>query len=364
MNKLLATAAIGIGCFLPSEAQVTTTTTTVSQDGDVTTVTTTNTSTRANTDLLNIRLKARADWQGTWQDGDMEDANSGFEGKYLMMIVDGRITNGVTYSWRQRFNKSTFDSNFFDSTDWLNVTYTVSDFDFSAGKQVVGIGGWEYDRNPVDLYSTSLFWQNVPCFQFGVSAGYQFTPNGHLMAQVSQSMFHSSSNRNMYGYNLLWKGTHGIWQTLYSANLTEYAPGKYINYLMLGNRFTPGNFEIELDLMNRAASHQTFLFKDCSVIGEIAYRPAPAWRIHGKMTYDVNRTHTAADLCVLPGTELSMAGGGIEFYPLKKKRTSLRLHANCYHSWGKNSNSADLMQKGTTVLDFGVSWDMNVLNLK
>lgn len=382
MNRLLATALLGAGSFLPLAAMnapaeavsqgqnpdVTTTTTTVSADGEVTTVTTTrnndNKCGKSHTDLLNINIKARVDWQGTWREDDMDDSNSGFAGKYLMMRLDGRIVDGLTYSWRQRFNKSAFDSSFFDATDWLTVTYETSGFDFSAGKQIVAIGGWEYDRNPVDLYSTGVFWQNVGCYQLGASIGYRFSENDHLLAQVTQSMFHTHENRNMYGYNLMWRGTHGPWQALYSANLNEYAPGKYIGYLMLGNRFAPGPFEIELDLMNRAGSHQAFWLRDCSVIGEIAYRPTPAWRIHGKMTYDVNHTKSAADLYVLPGTELKMAGGGIEFYPLKKKRTSLRLHANCYHSWGKNSNAADLMQKGTTVLDFGVSWDMNVLNIK
>ena len=381
MNRLLATALIGAGSFLPLAALnepaeaassekspvVTTTTTKVSADGEVTTVTTTHTETsydKPRTDLLNIDIRARVDWQGTWQDGSMDDSNSGFAGKYLMMRLDGRIIDGLTYSWRQRFNKSAFDSSFFDATDWLTVTYETAGFDFSAGKQIVAIGGWEYDRNPVDLYSTGVFWQNVGCYQLGASAGYKLSPNDHILAQATQSMFHTKENRNMYGYNLLWRGTHGLWQALYSVNLNEYAPGKYISYIMLGNRFAPGPFEIEFDLMNRASSHQAFWLRDCSVIGEIAYRPTPAWRIHGKMTYDVNNTHSAADLYVLPGTELKMAGGGIEFYPLKKKRTSLRLHANCYHSWGKNSNAADLMQKGTTVLDFGISWDMNVLNLK
>jgi len=316
------------------------------------------------TDLLNIDVRARVDWQGTWNDSHMDDSNSGFEGKYLMMRLDGKIVDGLTYSWRQRFNKAAFDSSFFDATDWLNVTYATSGFDFSAGKQVVAIGGWEYDRNPVDLYSTGVFWQNVACYQLGASIGWQFTPDDHLLFQVAQSMFHTSDNRNMYGYNLLWRARHGLWQPIYSINLTEYVPGRYINYIMLGNRFEYDKAYLEFDLMNRYAGHQKFLLRDCSLIAELGYSLSPAWRLHAKYTYDVNHTGSGADLYVLPGTELHMAGGGIEFYPLRRKRTSLRLHANCYGSWGRNANHADIMQSKTTVLDFGVTWDMNLLRLK
>lgn len=316
------------------------------------------------TDLLNITARARVDWQNVWYDGETDDSNSGFEGKYLMLRLDGRITDGLTYSWRQRFNKTILDSSFFDATDWMTVTYETDGFDFSAGKQIVAIGGWEYDRNPVDLYSTGVFWQNVNCYQLGVSVGYQFTPQDHLLFQVNQSMFHTKANRNMYDYNLFWRAQHGLWQPLWSVNLSEYAPGRYINYIALGNRFDYDKAYLEFDLMNRYAHHQAFLLRDCSIIAELGYALTPAWRLHLKYTYDVNNTHNNADLYVLPGTELNMLGGGLEFYPLKKKRTSLRLHANCYGSWGKNTNRADVMQSKTAVLDFGVTWDMNLLNIK
>lgn len=316
------------------------------------------------TELLNLFIRARADWQGDWNGATMNDDFSGFKGKYLMMRLDGEILPGFTYSWRQRFNKNVTDGNFFDATDWLNINYATNGWHFSAGKQIVAIGGWEYDRNPVDLYCYSVFWQNIPCFQFGASASYDITPADNLMFQVSQSMWHSSGMNNIYGYSLMWTGSHGPLSTMWSANLTEYAKGHYISYISLGNKIGMGPWCLELDLMNRAAAHQTFLFRDCSVVGDLFYMtPNKNWRIHAKMSYDVNKTHTPADLVVLPGTELTMAGGGVEFFPLKKKRTSLRLHAACYHSWGRNTEEADIMQSNTTLVSLGVTWDMNLFKL-
>ena len=98
-------------------------------------------------------------------------------------------------------------------------------------------------------------------------------------------------------------------------------------------------------------------------MADLAYTPAPRWRVHGKFTYDVNKSGTTKDFTVANGTELKMAGAGVEFFPLLKKRTSLRLHGNFYYSWGHNANSADVMQHNTCLLDFGITWDMNIFSL-
>lgn len=315
-------------------------------------------------ELLNLKVRARADWQGDWNHSEMDNELSGFKGQYLMMRLDGEILPGLTYSWRQRFNKNVINGNFFDATDWININYAVRGWHFSAGKQVVAVGGWEYDYDPVDLYCYSTYWQNVPCYQFGVSASYDITPHDNLLFQVSQSMWQAPGMRNIYGYNLMWTGHHGPFTALWSANMMEYRKGHYISYIALGNKIELGGLSLELDFMNRATSRQTFLFRDCSVIGQLAYvLPNGHWRVHGKMTYDVNHTHSDADLLVRQGTEMTMAGGGVEYFPLRKKRTSLRLHAACYYSWGKNTNDADLMQNHTTYCTAGVTWDMNLCKI-
>lgn len=321
-------------------------------------------STSKETELLKVSATARVDWQENAVDSKEIDSNSGFTGKYLMLRLDGTILPGLQYSWRQRLNKMHKDANFFDATDWIYLSYTTGDWKVSGGKEVVAIGGWEYDRNPVNIFDFSVFTGNIACYQFGVSGSYTIKGNDTLHAQIVQSPFHTASNRNMYGYNLMWSATHGIFSPLWSANLMEYDKGRYISYISLGNRFKVKDWELELDLMNRAADHQTFFFKDCSVVAELAWMPTSRWRIHGKYSYDVNRSGTDADLCVLNGTELNMAGGGVEFYPLKKDKYSLRLHAACYYSWGHNANTADLMQDKSLFGNVGLTWDMDIFSLK
>lgn len=314
--------------------------------------------------LVNLQAEVRLDYQHDWLDGHTVNDNTGFEGKYINFRLDGNITDGLSYSWRQRLNKPHKDASFFDATDWVYLNYDFGRWSVAGGKQVVAIGGWEYDRAPIDLYGCSVFWNNVPCYQIGGSVSFRPSAADKLTFQLCESPFYTPENRNMYAYNLMWNGSHGIYSSIWSANLIEYAPGHYISYLALGNKFSFGRLSLELDLMNRASSGQTFLLRDMSVMGEIAYTPSQRWKVFGKMTYDVNNTRSDADLCVAPGTELKMAGAGVEYFPLADKRSTLRVHANVFYSWGKNANSADVMQNKTTLVDVGVKWNMNLLSFK
>lgn len=318
-------------------------------------------STPVSNEILRMDVEARLDYQWRTVDGNTDDSQSGFDPKYLTMRIDGMILPGLTYSWRQRFNKS---QSLFNSTDWVYLNYATGRWNFQGGKEVVAIGGYEYDENPIDVYAYSVFCYNVNCYSWGVSAGYNITPADRLTFQVVESPFATSENRNIYGYNLMWTGRHGCFESIYSVNLMEYAKGKYINYISLGSKFDIDKVTLELDLMNRAASHQTFFFKDCSLVADLNYRPSGRWNIHGKYSYDVNHSGTMADMVVANGTELSMAGAYAEFFPLSSRRHRLRLHAGCFYAWGKNGNPDNLMQDKTLFLSAGLTWDMNLLNIK
>ncbi len=57
-------------------------------------------------------------------------------------------------------------------------------------------------------------------------------------------------------------------------------------------------------------------------MAELAFKPSDRWRVHAKYTYDVNHADNGADLIVAQGTELSMAGAGVEFYPAYEEAPS------------------------------------------
>ena len=123
--------------------------------------------------LLKFQAEARLDYQRDWNDGKTVKDNSGFEGKYINIQADGNITDALSYSWRQRLNKPHKDASFFDATDWIYLNYDFGRWSVAGGKQVVAIGGWEYDRAPIDLYGCSVFWNNIPCYEIGASVSFR-----------------------------------------------------------------------------------------------------------------------------------------------------------------------------------------------
>lgn len=316
-------------------------------------------------EIFRLDALARVDWQSNSLDGHTMDSETGFRGKYLMLRMDGQIAPGLTYSWRQRLNSSLASSEFFDATDWIYLNYAVKGWSFAAGKEVVAIGGFEYDRHPADLYACSEYWNNVACYQLGASVGYQVAEDDKLTLQAVQSPYRKlCHNNNTYGYSLMWNGHHGCFDAIWTVNAMEYEKGRYINYISLGNKLTFGDFAAEIDFMNRYTSGQTFLFKDCTVIGDLSYRFAKRWKVHAKYSYDVNESGTNKDTYVINGTHLNMAGGGVEFYPLLKDRTALRLHATCYYAWGRNTNLIVGYQNKQLYASVGLTWNMNLLSVK
>lgn len=318
-------------------------------------------------DLLTLRIEARLDYMQEYISGNKINDNSGFKGKYLNIRMDGNITDSFSYSYRQRLNKPNKDATFFDATDWITLTYSFDNWSFSAGKQVVGIGGYEYDKAPIDLYFCSEYWNNIACYQLGASVTYALPGgNDRFMFQFCESPFRKNilniENREMFAYNLMWTGTHDWFSSIYSVNMLEYMPGRFINYIALGNRFTFNRFTIDLDIMNRAGSFKTLLGKDMSFMCDIAWQPIERLRIFAHLTHDFNNSGEIADLCVVPGVNITRMGGGIEFFPLKDHK-NLRLHLNGCYTFGKTVETA-VLRPHQTLIDCGITWYMNMLRLK
>lgn len=312
---------------------------------------------------VNVMAEVRSDYQYEGVQGSKVFGNTGFKGKYLNLHLNGNIGEHFTYSYRQRLNKINSSQSFFNATDWAHLTYSPDgEWMISAGKQVVGIGGYEYDRAPIDVYTASEFWNNFACYQFGASVARIFNDGrDKLMVQVTQSPYRKEETEDTYAYNLMWTGSHGWFNSLYSVNMLEYAPGKFLNFISLGNHFDLGDLDIYLDYMNRATKGQKSYFDDFTLTGESVYAINSRWNIFAKVMYDVNTSSVYADTAVLPGTRLTTFGAGVEFFPLKDSR-DIRLHANCFYSSGKNTNPAGTLVNERLLVDLGVKWRINILS--
>ncbi|MDE6290406.1 MAG: OprO/OprP family phosphate-selective porin [Muribaculaceae bacterium] len=320
--------------------------------------------------LISLDLEARLDLQLVDHKKRIDDAQTGFMGKYIALKAHGQLAEGLTYTWRQRFSRTPKDHTFWDQTDILDLNYKFGRFDVGAGKQVVLIGGYEYDRAPINLMCPNLFVTNVACYQFGVSGGFQLTPGDHLALQVTQSIFATAKERNLYSYNLMWRGVHPLtdwlrFETIWSVNEVEYLKGKFCNYVALGNKFVI-NDKVTLiaDIMTRTYPENN-LFKNNTFMGEASWDINPKWKVTGKISYDCNRGVNMTNMTeVARGSQLMIGGVVGEWFPLRNARHILKVHAALFGSYGSNYNSADLMQRETLYGSVGVTWHMNLFNFR
>lgn len=312
---------------------------------------------------LRIRFDLRFDGVfNTYLNNDTPN-ETGFEGRYFKLLIDGKIDEKFSYSMRQRLYKdNAFPSSFFGATDWAYLSYQFHpNWNLSAGKQVVLIGGYEYDRAPIDVYFWSEFWNNVNPFQIGASIGYTSPDKRHnITAQVTNSPFFTETLSNCFAYNLIWYGNMGNFKTIYSYNAIEYKDNHFIHYLALGNQWTQNWFCWELDYMNRASAKQDNPFADFSIISRMNFDINSKTRLFVKGGYDQNKAQKAGtlnaftyDLYVKPGVEYYYYGGGIELYPIERLKKTLRLHAFVY------TNNRDPQPISFNI---GIRWQMNVLN--
>ncbi len=319
-------------------------------------------------EMMTLRIEARLDYMQEYQQGEKINDYSGFKGRYLNIRMDGDLGAGFSYSYRQRLNRLNSIESFFNATDWIHFTYSVKNWSFSAGKQVVGIGGFEYDSAPIDLYFCSEYWNNIPCYQIGASGAYTTNDmKDKFMFQLCESPFRRNAaniaNKEMFAYNLVWYGSHDFYNSIWSVNMIEYLPGKFINYIALGNKFTFGEFDIDLDIMNRAVNAESLLGKDMSVMFKFQWSPVESLNIFAKCTHDFNNSDEIGDWCVTPGTNITRIGGGLEFFPIKNSK-DLRLHLNYCYTDGTNGSPVGALLPQQNIIDAGVTWRMNMLNIK
>ncbi len=312
-----------------------------------------------NKNSVNLWGEARVDYQNNLDSGP--GAANGFRGKMVNLKLNGTFGTSFSYAYRQRLNKINSESSFFNSIDYVYLNYAIDkNWTLSGGKQIVGIGGYEYDLAPIDIYTLSEFCNNIDCYQFGASVSYSLDNQKDMFTlQLTQSPFQVAGERDIYALNFVWNGAHGAWNTIYSANLMEYEPHKFIGYLALGNQFKSGKTTFNIDLMNRVTGSQVKdgdLFKDFSIIGSYVQELSECVVLRLNASYDINKSDHYGDFCVLPGTEITNIGGGVEVYPTGNR--NVRLHAYYNYCTGKD-NDFGTLQADEMQLSVGLTWRVN-----
>ena len=328
-----------------------------------------------------LSLEVRTDfdhynWEGT------SDQKSGFYGRYLNFNISGDISDNLFYQYRQRLNLKNLQTfnDFFDGTDYMILGWKVTDnFTLTVGKEVIAMGGIEYDLAPINVYFHTQMWDNFSCYQFGFNA--QFTTRdkkNEFTIQMTNSPFGGRQISGLYNYSLHWRANYKHFGPVCSINFYEYANNKFINYIALGTSFTFGPIEGYANWTNRATTEQkNFFFDDMTIDGRIGVNMVQnKLNVYVKAGYDINKaqdyknniiTDKIYDLCILPGTEVLFYGAGAEFYPVKDSR-NIRIHT--FFAVNDARSTMDLASgllvpnpsKVTYQANVGITWRMNFIN--
>ena len=313
---------------------------------------------------ISVKFDARFDWQSSFtHNADAKhDYASNFNGRYLMFMLDGNISPKFSYSLRYRMIHPNHENSWrgvFNATDWANLTYRPNkNWEITAGKMLVFYGSYEFDYNPLDVYMWSGWGGRVGCFQFGVMGKY-ITNDGrnNILFQINNSPFANPLDLGaMYSYSVQWNGNFGVFNALYSDNLIEYQPGRFINYISLGNQFNFGPVKFELDYMNRYGARSTHFLKDFSLIGKLNYNYMNRLNIFVKGGLDYNMAQEEGetdviDMLILPGERNVYYGAGLEFFPIKDSK-NVRIHA----FWQSGSNNLDGQSWNNHNVGIGFKW--------
>ena len=266
----------------------------------------------------------------------------------------GKVTDWLSYRWRQRLNRCNDGGGFIDnlpnSIDLAYLNFSVTDkFNISAGKLCAAYGGIEFDMNPIEIYRYSEIINNMSNFMSGVMFTYDFNPNQQLAFQVLDSRNGSiektyganlDANKLPFVYTLNWNANmfDGAWQTRWSASVMDEVKDKYMYYVALGNQF---NFSPKcnmfVDLMSSYEQldrkgimtnifggqgnfdgHNMYNTLYSSLVTKVNWRFQPKWNFFVKGMFESAAIYRGEE-GIADGNYRTSVGylTGVEYYPME-----------------------------------------------
>lgn len=338
-----------------------------------------------------FHLEARADFEynydlekwstvgpfGTSAEGSVTQHNYGFRGDYFNFLLGGDIGDHFSYFLRQRIVPVKGYTELFDNTDFLYLEYKINkQWSLRMGKQAIFVGGFEYDAPPIDVYYYTHYWGHFPCFLLGMSAAYTDKSGknkiGFNIANSPYVKYQDNSWKSgLLSYNLYWSGKFGPFHALYSVNFLEYQRGKFINFIVLGNKLSFDKWSIYVDYINRAAGFKNF-FRDFSLVSRLDWHVSPSVNLFAKGGLEQNSadyyytigndTYVDVDMLMPNNRAYCFYGLGMEFRP--RVYPDLRVHAYVAnsvmtHPLGYMSDSS--WKNRIITANLGVTWRLDFM---
>ena len=284
---------------------------------------------------------------------DIANGAGGFGATGLYLDINGNIGPRLSYKFNHIIAANYLKAIGFDATQWLNFTYKLGNFGFTAGKLSTNMGNFEYDADVLDAYfeMNSMVYNMLDCYQWGVAASWDPDDSNSLSFQFTNSPLATGSDQ--FAYNFGWRGGWEHYLPYWTFNLWQHDKGTYMKGLNLGNRLNFGGFSCDLEYMVRATDMKRFGKDDFNIIVAPSYSFGEIVRIFGKFGWE----RTAADLPYnlayedYKGGDYLYYGAGVEYFPFKENR-DVRLHAY----WAANNY-------GDNMFNIGLRWKIDVTSV-
>lgn len=313
--------------------------------------------------ITELNFDARGAYDLVAPDMKFDGEQSSVRLQGLFFRLGGEILPGLSYTYIHRLNK-VVSAGFLESIDHLHLDWRATSwFGISGGKEVVALGGIEYDYAPIDVYYTSAYYNVVPCYQWGASLRFFPTENDQLQLQVAQSMLRYWAGDNKVNLNLMWHGQHGPWKALWSVSGLQSIDKDWVGYLCIGNRIDIMPWlRLDVDAMMRTGLDKaTFTGKDWTFVGELSARPVEQLRVFVRALYDFNLSGNDADLFLADGLKAGRFGFGAEYSPIRNHPEIVRLFAAGCYGWGSTLKDGERADNREFLFQTGLRFRMDIL---
>ena len=253
---------------------------------------------------------------GALYEGESESWRPSFGNTSLYILFEGNINDkwsfsvanhwlqadGWAYDMQDALLTSTaglyhLNGNVSNFIDWAYITYAPGNFEFTAGKQVLLMGGFEFDDYDFDVnpFMASDFWNTFTCYQLGITAAY------NIPSINSKISFQLATGPVGYPcFALGWDGSYGPLSIKYSALSyeTEYDGEPRELLVSLGHRLELGSFALNLDYFNHCGDPNSDVLYDGdyfaqfpavhgnTVVGSLTWAPRENWDAGIKCAYN------------------------------------------------------------------------------
>lgn len=245
--------------------------------------------------------------------------------------------------------QDTFYSNTTNWVDWVNLTYTLGNFSITAGKDMVTMGGIEYDDYDFDVYidMCSGLWQNFACYQWGAKAALEIPNiNSTFAFQFSTSPYGEHPfDSGRYNYSLSWNGEFGPFRTIWSMTAVEDEDKSLIPLACLGQSLELGSWTLGLDVFSQVGNEEYILSDGWTVMPSVRFDPTDHWSFFTKGGIE---TATDSEKKV---DDNWFAGIAAEWFPLKDR--SWRIHAATSYNHLQNAIFATIGTKINLTISTG-----------